>query len=337
MFLQTKCVYFCSPKQLKGEQNSAGGNTQFFQPILFAAMGKNKWYFETEDSHNQPGSTRTSSSQQRAKKASFSPSTIVVESPENMPLPKLMRLVWQRLRRSWVAFRFQANRWSFGLFRKKTALQLGILAGTGFLLLGPDGESGLLTRDSGSSVNWARETTLDVGVETAPTRKNKPSKRPKSDAAPVDADDLLRQQSLDYIERYSKIAMGEMKQYGIPASISLAQGLIESRAGTSKLALSNNNHFGMKCFAKNCRKGHCTNFTDDSHKDFFKKFPTPWEGWRAHSQLLASGRYAKLKRYGRDYRGWAYGLKSVGYATDRTYAEKLIGIIERYDLHKYDR
>ncbi len=298
-------------------------------------MGKNKWYFETENSTKQAGSTSTN--QSRSKKSSYLPSTFVWESPENMPLPKLMRLVWLRLRRSWVALRFQANRWSFGIFKRKTLVQLCILAGTGFLLLGPDGESGLLTRGNSTAANWARETTLDVGSAEEIPRKTRPARNKKNDAAPVSANELFREQSMDYIERFNKIAKGEMQQYGIPASISLAQGLIESRAGTSKLAVSNNNHFGMKCFSKNCKKGHCSNFTDDTHKDFFRKFPSPWESWRAHSQLLASGRYAKLKRHGRDYRAWAYGLKSVGYATDRTYAEKLIGIIERYDLHKYDR
>lgn len=162
-------------------------------------------------------------------------------------------------------------------------------------------------------------------------------KAKKNKAFPVGVKELIPSSSQDYIKRYAKIAQQEMREYGIPASISLAQGLIESRAGTSKLAVSNNNHFGMKCFSKNCKKGHCSNFTDDTHKDFFRKFPSAWESWRAHSQLLASGRYTKLKRHGRDYRAWAYGLKSCGYATDRTYAEKLIGIIERYDLHKYDR
>lgn len=298
-------------------------------------MGKNKWYFETENSNKQPGGTSGHGSTQRSKKSSGLPSPFVWESPENMPLPKLMRLVWLRLRRSWVALRFQANRWSFGIFRRKTALQLAFLAGTGFVLLGPDGESGLLTSET-PVTNWARETTLDVGSEEEMPRKSKPVRK-KNEAAPVGADDLFKQQAMDYIDRYSKIAIGEMKQFGIPASISLAQGLIESRAGTSKLAVSNNNHFGMKCFSKNCKKGHCSNFTDDTHKDFFRKFPSSWESWRAHSQLLASGRYTKLKRHGRDYRAWAYGLKSVGYATDRTYAEKLIGIIERYDLHQYDR
>ena len=128
-----------------------------------------------------------------------------------------------------------------------------------------------------------------------------------------------------------------MEKFGIPASIGLAQGLVESRAGTSKLARGNNNHFGMKCFSKKCPTGHCTNATDDHHKDFFRKYHSAWESWRAHSELLAGGHYSRLKKYGRDYRQWAYGLKALGYATDRTYAEKLISMIEKYDLHRFDR
>lgn len=161
-------------------------------------------------------------------------------------------------------------------------------------------------------------------------------KLPTNEAAPVAANQLTEQMAMHYIARFSSTAKEEMRKYGIPASISLAQGLIESRAGDSKLARSNNNHFGIKCFSRSCKKGHCSNFTDDTHKDFFRKFGSPWESWRAHSRILANGRYAKLKRYGRDYRQWAHGLKAAGYATDRTYAEKLIGIIERYELYQYD-
>lgn len=139
-----------------------------------------------------------------------------------------------------------------------------------------------------------------------------------------------------YIKRFAPVAQADMRIYGVPASISLAQGIIESRAGTSRLARSNNNHFGMKCFSRNCRKGHCSNFTDDSHKDFFRIYPNAWESWRAHSIMLSSGRYATLKKYGRDYRKWAYGLKRLGYATNGTYAEKIISVIARYDLKRFD-
>lgn len=310
------------------------------------AMGKNKWYFESENNSKQPGSIHSSQHQGKPKKSNLMPSLFVLDSPENMPLPKLLRLVWLRLRRSWVALRFQLNRWSFGIFKNKIVIQVGIAAASAFFLLGPDGSSGILTRPESETSAWAQETNLEVGAEEyhPPSKAKKAAKKAahpvskrKNEAAPVSARELMSQQTKDYIQRYGKIAREEMQKYGVPASISLAQGLIESRAGTSKLAMNNNNHFGMKCFAKNCKKGHCSNFTDDTHKDFFKKFANPWDSWRAHSQLLSSGRYSKLKKHGRNYRNWAYGLKSVGYATDRTYAEKLIGIIERYNLHQYDK
>lgn len=140
-----------------------------------------------------------------------------------------------------------------------------------------------------------------------------------------------------YITRFAEVAITEMKKYGIPASISLAQGIIESRSGTSKLAVTANNHFGIRCFSTKCKKGHCTNFSDDNHKNFFRKYSNAWESWRAHSQILDSGQYANLKKYGRDYKRWAVGLISCGYATSRTYAEDLVSVIERYDLHKYDK
>ena len=158
-----------------------------------------------------------------------------------------------------------------------------------------------------------------------------------NDAAPVGADELAEAQAKDYIERFAPVAVAEMKRYGIPASISLAQGLVESRAGLSTLAKRNNNHFGIKCFSRKCKKGHCSNHTDDTHKDFFRIFKSPWESWRSHSIMLANGRYAVLKKYGTDYQAWASGLKSLGYATDSRYDTKLIGMIERYDLNRFDR
>lgn len=164
-----------------------------------------------------------------------------------------------------------------------------------------------------------------------PGKSNKPNKPSK--AAPEIKMDA---QTKAYIDKYWKTAVAEMHRYGVPASITLAQGLIESRAGTSTLAVRNKNHFGIKCFSKSCGKGHCSNHTDDSHKDFFRIFKSPWESFRAHSVMVTTGRYAKLKKYGRDYRKWAYGLKRVGYATDRKYAETLIGLIERLNLQYYD-
>jgi flagellum-specific peptidoglycan hydrolase FlgJ len=154
--------------------------------------------------------------------------------------------------------------------------------------------------------------------------------------APAEPKTLRDAQVMNYVERYKKIAIEESRRYGIPASISMAQGIVESRCGESTLAEKNNNHFGIKCFSHNCSKGHCSNFTDDSHKDFFRKFDSAWESWREHSKLLALPRYKKLRAYGNDYESWAKGLSKLGYATDDTYAEKLIEVIEKYNLNKLD-
>lgn len=146
-----------------------------------------------------------------------------------------------------------------------------------------------------------------------------------------------RKKQMVYVKRFYKIAQKEMEKYKIPASITLAQGLLESNVGESRLATQNNNHFGIKCFSRKCKKGHCSNFTDDSHKDFFRKYRSAWESFRAHSQLLKAKRYQSLYDLGSgDYKGWAKGLKKAGYATDPNYAEKIIELIEDLELHEYD-
>ena len=155
----------------------------------------------------------------------------------------------------------------------------------------------------------------------------------------IDNEIVIQKQEIvyRYVKRYADISVAEMKKYGIPASITLAQGLLESDAGQSRLSKKNNNHFGIKCFSKKCGKGHCANFTDDTHKDFFRKYKNVWESYRAHSVFLQRDRYKHLKELGTtDYKNWARGLKKAGYATDKKYADKLINIIEALELHQYD-
>ena len=143
---------------------------------------------------------------------------------------------------------------------------------------------------------------------------------------------------LAYVERFVKTAQTEMEKFGIPASITLAQGLLESNVGESRLATKNKNHFGIKCFSKKCKKGHCANFTDDSHKDFFRKYNSTWESFRAHSKLLQAKRYRPLYKLDKkDYKGWAHGLKKAGYATDKKYASKIIQLVEDLGLDVYDK
>lgn len=150
------------------------------------------------------------------------------------------------------------------------------------------------------------------------------------------ADDAETRRAKAYIRRFRRVARIEMEKFGIPASIKMAQALVESRAGSSKLVQATNNHFGIKCFSKSCEKGHCVNFSDDHHKDFFRIYTTAWESWRAHSLLLTQGRYRRLLDYGTDYRKWASGLKALGYATDPNYAQTLIQTIETFQLWRLD-
>ena len=146
-----------------------------------------------------------------------------------------------------------------------------------------------------------------------------------------------RRRQLAYVKQYAPLAIAEMNSHHVPASITLAQGLLESNVGQSKLATKNRNHFGIKCFSKKCGEGHCSNFNDDHHKDFFRKFSSVEDSFAAHSRLLQKSRYGKLfKLLITDYKGWAHGLKKAGYATDPRYGPKLIKIIEDLDLFQYD-
>jgi len=147
---------------------------------------------------------------------------------------------------------------------------------------------------------------------------------------------ISRYSAEDYIERFKAIAIKEMNSYGIPASITLAQGILESGNGNSSLARDANNHFGIKCTSE--WKGKTILKDDDEKDDCFRVYTSPEESFRDHSEFLKRKRYASLFELNKnDYRGWATGLKAAGYATNPRYAELLITLVERYDLSKYDR
>ncbi len=141
---------------------------------------------------------------------------------------------------------------------------------------------------------------------------------------------------LEYIEKYKEIAKQDMIDYGIPASITLGQGILESGAGTGPLSMQANNHFGIKCHKE--WTGPSINYDDDAEQECFRKYMEPKESYRDHSLFLTSReRYSKLFKLEKDdYKAWAKGLKEAGYATDVAYPTKLIGLIERYQLQKYD-
>lgn len=133
----------------------------------------------------------------------------------------------------------------------------------------------------------------------------------------------------DYIARYSAMAVEQMRLYGVPASITLAQGLLESGAGRSTLAAEGNNHFGIKCHKE--WTGNSMLRNDDAPDECFRVYDSPEESFRDHSLFLRRQRYASLFDLPlTDYVGWARGLKKCGYATDPNYADRLISIIELY-------
>jgi flagellum-specific peptidoglycan hydrolase FlgJ len=139
-----------------------------------------------------------------------------------------------------------------------------------------------------------------------------------------------------YVANFNEIAKNNMKTHGIPASIILAQGILESGAGKGKLAQSANNHFGIKCHTG--WTGDSVKHDDDAEQECFRKYNQPSESYKDHSLFLTSRtRYATLFKLEKgDYQSWARGLKAAGYATDVKYPDKLIGLIERFELYKYD-
>lgn len=139
----------------------------------------------------------------------------------------------------------------------------------------------------------------------------------------------------EYIERFGEMAVAQQRQYGIPASITLAQGLLESAAGRSTLAREGNNHFGIKCH--NTWQGASMLRDDDAPDECFRVYDSAEQSFADHSQFLTRKRYQSLFEHDvTDYASWARGLSSCGYATDPNYADRLIAIIERYSLYDFD-
>jgi LysM repeat protein len=177
-----------------------------------------------------------------------------------------------------------------------------------------------------------------TAVLQSPTQGNAPNSKPRTtnqttNSRPTGATSATGQA---YIEKYKGIAIQEMNQYGIPASIKLAQALLESGNGQSALAIQANNHFGIKCGSD--WTGGKSYHNDDEDNECFRVYSHPEQSFRDHSEFLLRKRYADLFRLNKDdYKGWAHGLKAAGYATNPRYAELLIDLIERYDLHQYDR
>ncbi|WP_310991289.1 glucosaminidase domain-containing protein [Aequorivita marina] len=178
------------------------------------------------------------------------------------------------------------------------------------------------------------KTERVVRKNQSPNKKNTKDKAPTVVKAPKNTS--YSQRVTNYINEFAEISKEEMLQYGIPASITLAQGILESGAGAGELTRKANNHFGIKCHRG--WEGDRAYHDDDAKGECFRKYKDPKYSYRDHSLFLTQrSRYAALFKLRKDdYKGWARGLRKAGYATDPRYPQKLISIIERYNLQEYD-
>jgi flagellum-specific peptidoglycan hydrolase FlgJ len=151
-----------------------------------------------------------------------------------------------------------------------------------------------------------------------------------------DVENTVEQKINFYVKKYAPAATKNMRFFKIPASITLAQGILESGYGEGTLAKKANNHFGIKCHKE--WKGKSITHDDDEKDECFRSYKNPLRSYRDHSLFLVDrDRYSSLFTLNRkDYKGWAIGLKAAGYATDPKYAEKLISLIERFNLTRFD-
>ena len=146
----------------------------------------------------------------------------------------------------------------------------------------------------------------------------------------------MREDYKEYVRTYAIESIRQMDEYKIPASITLAQGLLESAAGKSRLATKGNNHFGIKCHR--AWQGKTIHANDDLPNECFRRYDSAADSYRDHSRFLQQGRYKRLFTYKlTDYRRWARGLQDCGYATSKAYANSLIRLIELYELYAFDR
>tara|TARA_B100000575_G_C23040264_1_gene598737 strand:+ start:76 stop:909 length:834 start_codon:yes stop_codon:yes gene_type:complete len=188
------------------------------------------------------------------------------------------------------------------------------------------------------SCGGAKKVSISYAKTPEKTLKKFEYKQPKVDLKVHKSNEKLSvaEKVNNYVATFSNVAIEEMKMYDIPASISLAQGILESGMGFSRLAVAANNHFGIKCHSE--WEGKRIYHDDDEKGECFRVYKDPRTSYRDHSLFLTSrSRYNLLFDLKiDDYKGWAKGLKKAGYATDPKYSNKLINLIERYSLDRFD-
>ena len=200
---------------------------------------------------------------------------------------------------------------------------------------------GCKTKRRATANTRVKNVNQSVGVYT-PNSGINGTKFDKSELYPLPADPGFFKKfpissTKEYIDTFAEIAQYEMRAFGIPASITLAQGILESGSGKGKLTQKTNNHFGIKCHSG--WKGEYDFHDDDEKGECFRKYNHPMFSFRDHSIFLASrSRYQFLFNYRKDdYKKWAHGLRKAGYATDKKYPQKLLTLIANFNLDQYDK
>ncbi|TSE06624.1 glucosaminidase domain-containing protein [Aquimarina algiphila] len=206
---------------------------------------------------------------------------------------------------------------------------IALLCITGFLI--SCGGSKKVTSTRTERTVPRRTTVTKIERTTKETTLKEPSREVRKPLPAASYNDKVKR----YIFEFSDIAKNEMKTYGVPASITLAQGILESGAGHGELTQKAKNHFGIKCHDW---EGDRVYHDDDRSQECFRKYDQASDSFRDHSLFLKDRkRYSKLFTFNqKDYKSWARGLREAGYATDKKYPQKLISIIERYHLYEYD-
>ncbi len=198
-----------------------------------------------------------------------------------------------------------------------------------FLVTSCGSKKGIVTKKSKTEKEEVTKVNTEKKVVVEETKEK------SKEITIKDTPEVYASPTEEYIAIYSDIAQEEMKQYGVPASITLAQGILESSSGRGRLAVEANNHFGIKCHDWTGAK---ILHDDDEKGECFRKYKNSKYSFQDHSVFLTTRkRYHKLFMLAKDdYKGWAKELKAAGYATDRKYPQKLISIIERYQLYRFD-
>ncbi|OXA83834.1 glucosaminidase domain-containing protein [Flavobacterium hercynium] len=195
----------------------------------------------------------------------------------------------------------------------------------------------IATTQKAAAIQKTRTANTKKATYSKPVAQKYPSNNNKTEVIQSTSKTVVTSNLItDYVLQYKDIAMGNMQKYNIPASIILAQGILESGAGRGDLAQEANNHFGIKCHKD--WTGETVRHDDDAAQECFRKYTEASESYRDHALfLVGKNRYATLFTYEvDDYKAWAKGLRAAGYATDPNYPDKLISYIERYNLHQYD-